>query len=62
MTIKKNTLFVILRQKLFLEKEMHFYSEIITYGPSINTMDHPDLNGSIVMENLISPQRVNHFL
>ena len=41
---------------------MQFYLEIITYGPSINTMDHPDLNVSIVMENLISPQRVNHFL
>ena len=42
------------------EKENHFCGEIITCGPSIYTMDHPDLTVLNFIENSISLKRVKN--
>ena len=53
-------LYCLLRQFQSSEKEKHFlFFEIITFDPSIYTMDHPDLTVSNLMENPIGLKRVN---
>ena len=40
----------------------NIWGEIITFDPSIYTMDHPDLTVSNFMGNSTGPKRVNHFI
>ena len=48
------SLHCLLRQSQSSEKEIHYLFEIITFDPSIYTIDHPDFVVSSFFENSIS--------
>ena len=48
----------LLRQNQSSEIEVQYFLEIITSGPSIYTMDHPDLFICSFMENSIGHKRI----
>ena len=57
---KVHSLHSLQQQKTFSEKEIQFHLEIITYGPSIHTMNHPKFVVSSHNEQSIGALRYNY--